>query len=165
MVLSQICSFCVRISNSLFLVNIFVIFGQNWYFWLLLENPKSECFQIWYANTLGGSLSDLLILCQNLKFSIFCEYFCNFWSKLISLNSYSKLQVRMHSNLIYKYFGWFYPRFVQFVFKSQNLYFWWIFSVKIDIFDFFLKTARQNVSYMYLFIFNFFSNCWWTILN
>ena len=40
-VLSQICSFRVKISNFLFLVSIFVIFDQNWYFWLL-QNRKSS---------------------------------------------------------------------------------------------------------------------------
>ena len=68
---SQICSFCVKILNSLFLANIFVIFGQNWYFRLLLQNCKSECFQIQYTSTLGGSLPDLFILYQNIMFSIF----------------------------------------------------------------------------------------------
>ena len=94
-VLSQICSFCAKISYSLFLVNIL----------------------------------------------------CHFWSKLIFSTSSSKPQVRMLPNLIYKYLGWFFLRFVHFVSKSQILYFWRIFLsflVKINIFNFF-KTASQNV--------------------
>jgi len=52
-----------------------VIFIRNWYFWLLLQNRNSEWFQIWYASTFCGSLSDLFISCQYLEFCIFGGYF------------------------------------------------------------------------------------------
>ena len=55
----------------------------------------------------------------------------------------------MLSNLIYKFLGWLFLRFVNFVAKSQFLYFWWIFLsflVKIDIFDFFFRTASRSAS-------------------
>ena len=35
-----------------------VIFGQNWYFQLLLQNRNSEWFQIWYASTYLCSFID-----------------------------------------------------------------------------------------------------------
>ena len=104
-----------------------------------LQNYKSEWFQIWYTNTSGGSLSYLFNSCSNLKITIFGEYFCHFWSKLIFSTYSLKLQVRMLRNLIYMYLWWLSLRFVHFVSKSQNLYFWWIFLsflVKINIFDF-----------------------------
>jgi len=82
---SQICSFHVKISNFLFLVNIFIIFGQNWYFQLLLQNCKSECFQIWYLSTLGGSLSDLFILYQNTCSPFLVKiYILNYISNVLS---------------------------------------------------------------------------------
>ena len=77
----------------------------------------------------------------------FCWIFCHFWLKLIFSTSSSKRQVRVLPNLIYKYLGWFSLRFVNFVEKSQFLWFWWIFLsflVKIDIFDFFFKSASQS---------------------
>ena len=93
-----LCYFCIKILFFVFLRIFWVIFNQKWYFqswsyywlstivhvcqqlyfWLLLQNCNSECFQIQYTSTLGGSLSDLFILCPNLKISIFGEYF---WSK------------------------------------------------------------------------------------
>ena len=81
----------VSISWVLYFLWIFwFIFGQNWYFRLLLQNRSSEWFQIWYASTLGGSLSDLFILCQYLEFCILGEYFKSFLAKTDIFNLISK---------------------------------------------------------------------------
>ena len=98
------------------------------HFKLLLQNHKSECFQIWYTSTLGGSLSDLFISCRYLEFLYFWWifwvifdknwYFCFFlqnrlselfqiWyaSFLFGFISDLSIMIKM-TNLIFVFFHW-----------------------------------------------------------
>ena len=91
------------------------------HFQLLLRNRISDSFQIWQASTLGGSISDLFISCQNLKFYIFVEYFCNFWSKFIFSTSSSKPRENIFK-FEYRYLDWFCHIFSFLIINSELMF-------------------------------------------